>query len=81
MSVAEMFPDNLIKIHGKHLVSTDDGGTWYPLQACKFLELDHHIHFSYEKSIIERTMQYIKDRIESLMIIFLVGGRNVIWSI
>ncbi|HEY6535176.1 MAG TPA: hypothetical protein VIY08_05160 [Candidatus Nitrosocosmicus sp.] len=35
--------------------------TWYP-QACKFLNLKHHIHSSYEKSIIERTMQYIKDR-------------------
>ncbi len=62
MSIAERFLDNLIKIHGKHpIVSTDDGGTWYPLQA-KFLELEHYIHSSYEKSIIERTMQYIKDR-------------------
>ena len=33
-------------------------------QACQFLKLDHHIHSSYEKSIIERTMQYIKDRTE-----------------
>ncbi len=47
---------------GKHpnpIVSTNDGGgTWYPLQACQFLELDlkHHIHSSYEKSIIERTI-------------------------
>jgi hypothetical protein len=33
----------------------------------KFLKLDHHIHFFVykdEKSIIERTMQYIKDRIK-----------------
>ncbi len=41
-----------------------DGGTWYP-QACQFLELEHHIHSSYEKNLIERTIQYIKDRIES----------------
>ena len=40
------------------------GGTWYP-QACRFLKLNHHLHSSFEKSIIERTMQYIKDRIES----------------
>jgi putative transposase len=36
-------------------------------QACKFLKLKHHIHsFAYkdEKSIIERTMQYIEDRID-----------------
>ncbi len=64
--VAERFLDNLIKIHGNHpIVSTDDeGGTWYP-QACKFLKLDHHIHSTLEKSIIERTIQYIKGRTES----------------
>ena len=40
-----------------------DGGPWYP-QACRFLRLQHHIHSSYEKSIIERTVQSIKDRTE-----------------
>ena len=63
MFVAERFIRGLVKIHGKHPVSTD-GGTWYPM-ASRFLNLDHHIHSSYEKSIIERTMQYIKDRTES----------------
>lgn len=62
MLIAERFISGLVKIHGKHPVSTD-GGTWYP-QACKFLNIDHHIHSSLEKSIIERTMQYIKDRTE-----------------
>ncbi|MBA3286187.1 MAG: IS6 family transposase [Nitrosopumilus sp.] len=62
MFVAERFIAGLASIHGKHPVSTD-GGTWYP-QACRFLKLDHHIHSSYEKSLIERTMQYIKDRTE-----------------
>jgi putative transposase len=62
MLIAERFISNLVRIHGKHPVSTD-GGTWYPM-ACKFLKLNHHIHSSYEKSIIERTMQCIKDRIE-----------------
>ena len=68
MFVAERFLSNLIKDYGKHPLSTD-GGTWYP-QACKFLKLEHHIHSPYEKSIIERTMQYIKDRTECLMITF-----------
>ncbi|HXT84627.1 MAG TPA: hypothetical protein VN704_09925, partial [Verrucomicrobiae bacterium] len=36
---------------------------WYT-QACKSLNLYHHLHSSIEKSIIERTMQYIKDRTE-----------------
>jgi putative transposase len=39
--------------------STDDG-TWYP-QACEFLK-EPHIHSSFEKSIIEGTIPYIKDR-------------------
>jgi putative transposase len=59
---AERFISSIVKIHGKHPVSTD-GGTWYP-QACRFLKLNHHIHSSLEKSLIERTMQYIKDRTE-----------------
>ncbi len=33
-------------------------------QACKFLELDHHVHSSYEKSWIEITIQHINDRID-----------------
>jgi putative transposase len=56
----ERFISEVVEEHGEHPVSTD-GGTWYP-QACRFLKLTHHIHSSYEKSIIERTMQYIKDR-------------------
>ena len=62
MFVTERFISSVIQIHGKHPASTD-GGTWYP-QACRFLNLKHHLHSSYEKSIIERTMQFIKDRTE-----------------
>ena len=63
MLVAERFLKDLVKRYGKRPVSTD-GGTWYP-QACNFLELKHYLHSPYEKSIIERTIQYIKDRTES----------------
>jgi putative transposase len=63
MFVAERFISKLVKTYGSHPVSTD-GGTWYP-QACRFLKLQHHIHSSFEKSLVERTMQYIKDRTES----------------
>ena len=62
MFVAERCLSGLVKVHGKHPVSTD-GGTWYPM-ACRFLKLKHHLHSSFEKSLIERTMQYIKDRTE-----------------
>jgi len=60
MLVAEQFIQSLIRKYGKHNISTD-GGTWYP-QACRFLNVEHHFHSSYQKSIIERTIQYIKDR-------------------
>jgi putative transposase len=60
--IAERFILSLTNRYGSHPVSTD-GGTWYP-QACKFLNLDHHLHSTFEKSLIERTIQYIKDRTE-----------------
>jgi putative transposase len=64
MLVAEQFITSLIRKYGKHNISTD-GGTWYP-QACRFLNIQHHHnHSSIEKSLIERTIQYIiKDRTE-----------------
>jgi putative transposase len=62
MFVAERFLAGLVKGYRRHPVSTD-GITWYPM-ACRFLRLKHHIHSSSEKSLIERTMQYIKDRTE-----------------
>ena len=63
MFVAEHFLSNIVRDYGKYPVSTD-GGTWYPM-ACRFLGLKHHIHSSLEKSLIERKMQYIKDRTEN----------------
>jgi putative transposase len=63
MFVAERLLSKIVVEYGKYPVSSD-GGTWYP-QACRFLNLKHHLHSSFEKSIIERTMQYIKDRTES----------------
>ncbi len=63
MLIAERFILSLTNKYGKHPVSTGEG-TWYPLQACRFLNIDHYIRSSLEKSLIERTMQYIKDRTE-----------------
>jgi len=75
MFVAERFLDGLTKEYGRHPVSTD-GGTWYP-QACKFLKLQHHLHSSFEKRLVERTIQYMKDRTDNLMTISLVEKRAV----
>lgn len=62
MLVAESFLRSLIKIYGKHTVYSD-GGSWYP-EACSYLGLKH-LHTSFEKSIVERTIEYFKDRTES----------------
>jgi putative transposase len=74
MFVSERFLDGLVKIYGKHCISTD-GGTWYP-QDCRFLNLRHHLHFTLEKRLIERTMQYIKDRTECFDDYFPYGLEN-----
>ena len=63
MFVTENFIRSLIEKYGRHTVYTD-GGTWYP-QACNFLHLQHRLHSPLEKSLIERVMQYFKDRTES----------------
>ena len=60
--VAERFMQELVRRYGKHPVSTD-GGTWYPY-ACKFAKIKHHLHSFHDRSIIERTVQYFKDRTE-----------------
>jgi len=65
MLIVERFVSSLINRYGKYPISTADGSTWYPPQAFEFLKLKHHIHSSLEKSLIERTMQYLKDRTES----------------
>ena len=64
MFVAENFLRSLVSKYGRHTVYTD-GGTWYPQQACNFLHLKHRLHSPLEKSLIERVMQYFKDRTES----------------
>jgi putative transposase len=61
MLVAESFK-SLIKLYRRHAVYSD-GGSSYP-EACASLGLKHIIHSSFEKSIIERTIQYVKDRTE-----------------
>ena len=63
MLVAESFLRTLIKIYGKHTVYSD-GGSWYP-EACSYLGLKHLLHSPFEKSIVERTIEYLKNRTEA----------------
>jgi hypothetical protein len=62
MFVTEQFLKGLIKKYGKHSISTDDGGPWYPPpQACKFLNIKHHhIHsYYYEKEALLKGLSNI----------------------
>jgi putative transposase len=63
--IAERFlSDIVVDKLGQYPISTDRG-TWYPPQAFRFLNLNHHIHsfvYNNEKSLIERTRRYLKDR-------------------
>ena len=54
--LAENFIRSLVEEYGRHIVYTDDSGTWHP-QACNFLHLKHRLHSTLEKSLIERVMQ------------------------
>ena len=61
MIVAELFL-GLVEKYGEHPVYTD-GGTWYP-EACRALGLENRLHSDYEKRLVERANEYLKDRIE-----------------
>jgi hypothetical protein len=60
--LSEKFIQSLIEKYGRHTVYTD-GGTWYD-EACNVLRLKHYLHSPLEKSLIERVVQYFKDRTE-----------------
>ena len=59
---AEKVIRSLVSKYGKHTVYTD-GGTWYP-EACNVLRSKHNLHSPFEKSLMERVNQYIKDKTE-----------------
>ncbi|HSF49771.1 MAG TPA: DDE-type integrase/transposase/recombinase [Nitrososphaeraceae archaeon] len=63
MLVAKKFIRSLVSNYGKHIVYTD-GGTWYD-EACEVIGLKHYLHSPFQKSLMERVNQYLKDRIES----------------
>ena len=43
MIVAEKFIRSLVSKYGKHVVYTDNGGTWYD-KACNVIGLKHYLH-------------------------------------
>lgn len=50
--------DHISKVKKKR---NSDGGSWYP-EACTSLGILHRLHTPFEKSLIERAVQYFKDR-------------------
>ena len=62
MLVAELFLRTLIKVYGEHTVYPN-GGTRYS-EGCSYLGLKHLLHSLFAKSIVERTIKYLKDRSE-----------------
>ena len=42
-SIEPSFNSCVLGLNRKTSLSTDGGGTWYP-QACRFLNIEHHIH-------------------------------------
>ena len=62
MFVAENFIRSFVSKYGRHTVYTD-GGTWYP-QACNVLHLKNLLDSPLEQKLIERVMQFFKDRTE-----------------
>jgi putative transposase len=63
MIVAEASLRTLIKIYGKQIVYSD-GGIWYP-ESCISLRLEHRLQSPYEKSIVDRTVEYLKGRTQA----------------
>jgi putative transposase len=64
MLVVELFLRSLVKLCRRHTVYSDGGG-WYPEASCISLRLKHRLHSTFEKSVIERAMEYVKDRTEN----------------
>jgi len=62
MLVVETFLRSLVQKYGKRPVYSD-GGAWYP-EACRTLGLQHRLHSTHWKNLMERVVEYFKDRIE-----------------
>ena len=65
MFVAESFLRSLIKLYGRHIWYIQMVVHMVSSEACNSLRLKHILHSPFEKSIIERSMEYVKDRTES----------------
>ena len=63
--VVEMFLKDLKRMYGRHQVWTD--GAWYYALGCQSLGWEHHVYErgSWLWEVMERAIQYLKDRTEA----------------
>jgi len=59
---AQLFLQSLIDRYGRCPVHSD-GASWYP-DACRSLGLEHHVYDTVRGNLMERFVQYVKDRTE-----------------
>jgi putative transposase len=76
MTVIEHILYNQSEEYDKQLASTD--GCYRVSSNLRVFNLKHHIHPSYKKSIIEKTMQYIKDRTRNILLIIFSAERRIV---
>jgi putative transposase len=72
----ERFLSDIVNEFGQHPISIDGGGTWYP-QSCKFLKLKHHLHSSYDESIVGILCNTLKIEPKGLTITFHAKKRSI----
>jgi hypothetical protein len=77
MLVAVHFLYSIVEKYGVHTIYSD-GASWYP-EACTSLNLLHRLHSPYEKSILERAIEYVRIEQNNLMIVTLVENLTVIY--
>jgi putative transposase len=63
MLVAESFLKSLVKIYGKHIVYSDDGGSMVS-RSLQLTGTKTYTPYTIWKSIVERAIEYVKDRTE-----------------
>lgn len=64
----------MIRIYREYAVYSD-GSMWYP-EVSSYLGLKHLIHSPFEPSFLERTIEYLKIELNTLMITRYVISEN-----
>jgi putative transposase len=72
----------LRRLYGSKYTIYTDGAHYYN-QVCRWLRIRHHVYDQEDKNVMERSIQYIKDRTECVMITFhtkITAIENMLWT-